>query len=304
MRDLRASRPARPFDSTSSTLPAPLFTPGTKRGIAAIGYKQYQATGAHWNLTQAQTALNHGRPHVWYDYSIPSSGDTLPVAPNGGLYMPMFWDLAGQQYSGAPAFNSANIGLAVQYAGNGGYIAFLNEAYNGTPGVTAGAVDPTVAAANWDTLATDSRVIAAGIKLIGPVWTNSAGAITWYNTFWKSITSRKPDIVAIHEYASQAQTTTQAVTTITSALAVFEAAYPRQPYALTEFAMESTATDQQMEDLFASLLPLLEQRYWLAFYTTFWGGPANITGLSGLTNHLYNDDATPTNIGNQYAAFP
>lgn len=288
--------------ATFINLPTPQFARGTKKGCAALGYKQYANNGnAFYTLAQAQSVLTNGGFHYWYDYTIPSSGDVLPT---GGTYIPMFWDLAGQQYTGAPAFNSTNIGLAVQYAGNGGYIMFLNEAYNGTPGVNAGAVDPTVAATNWDILATDSRVIAANIKLISPVWTDTAGAETWFATFWNAITSRKPDLISVHKYAGTTQNSTQAANGILGALATLRGAYPRFPYVLTEFAMQPQPTDQQQQDFLATLLPLLEEEYWLQFYNFFWCGPATITGLGGLTDHLYNDNATATVVGTSYASYP
>lgn len=217
--------------------------------------------------------------------------------------MPMFWDLLGQQFTGDNVFNSTNIGQAVTLAGNGGIIMFLNEAYNGTPGVTAGAVTPQDAATAWKTLCEDSRVQAANIRLMSPATTDSPTAQQWFRTWWGLI-DRKPDIISVHKYASSAQSTSAAVSTILSGITDTKARYPGYPIALTEFAMQFNATDLQQTDLMDSIIPTLEADPAVIMYNHFWGGPRSIPALVSYTDFLYNDDASPSNIGIHYATFP
>ncbi|HVW24153.1 MAG TPA: glycosyl hydrolase [Polyangiaceae bacterium] len=305
----RVERPPSSFEATSTEDPTSAessppfattsFAPGTKKGIAAVGYQLYPgSSGAHYTLSQGQAVLDDAKPHFWYDYTF-SESISPPVAPNGGVYMPMFWDLLGRQYRDAPVFDDAHISIAASIAGPDGYIMFLNEPYNGTPGVDAGAVDPVEAAKAWEQLASHPDVIANDIRLVAPGWTNGGNAPSWHERFWANIT-RKPDVLSVHLYTGDSVPAEQGAADILRGVRTLMAQHPGFPVMITELGIGSHPTPQQTEDLWDALIPALELEPRIAAYCWFYGGPRNIQAFSSWTTALYNDDGTPTSIGAYY----
>lgn len=269
------------------------FAAGTKRGVAGAGNGNAASyTGAVWTPTQLQSVITDCAPKVWINYTI-RSGATVP---SGGRFVPQFWDLAGAQYVGADPFNSTTIGVAVTEAGPNGWISFLNEPWQGTPGTNPGAVDPVVAAAAWDTLRTDSRVIANNIRLLSPATVDSAVPRTWMSTFLASITTRGPDAMALHKYSGDGTTTS-----IAACIADSKARFPDVPLWLTEFAVSAVGpSDATVQAFQASIGPILENEKALQYYLWFFAGPQSTTGLGSFNMSLYDDSAVVRAIGTTY----
>lgn len=274
------------------------FAAGTKKSIAGAGNgdpSTYSAGSAAWTQTQVQSVITDLNPHYWINYVLRANGTTVP----NGKFVPQFWDLDGAQYAGADAFNTTTIGVAVTEAGYDGWISFLNEPWQGTPGVNAGAVSPANAATAWDTLATDSRVLANHIHLLSPSTVDSTVGHTWMASFMGLI-HKYPDAIAIHKYSGDGTTGS-----MSACIADTKARYPGKPLWVTEFGylVASGPTDAQANAYMDAVIPILEADPAIQEYSWFFAGPQTTVGLTSFNLSLYDNSATVRAIGTHYKTF-
>jgi hypothetical protein len=158
----------------------------------------------------------------------------------------------------------------------------------------------------WEFIANDPGVIASGIKLVSPsmaLFDAADGTSNWFRAWWDAVT-RKPDVIAVHPYA----TPTDAVAALGAMIRHIDAyrnAYPGYPLWATEYGMGSNSSDAEaikFEQLVSQSLLTVPR---LLRYSYFFLGPEGYTGaLTNPNSALHNSDGSPRPLGVAFRELP
>lgn len=261
------------------------FPADSKRGISSCGSGYTAGTDVVYTQAQSQSAINHANPFWWYTYKVFKNGVTL----NRGKFVPFFPD---NTYVTSP-----NIDTAVADAGQNGYIMMYGEIDQGA----LNAITIADLATGWETMATDSRIVNANIKLVSPVLGSTISAGDRLDQFMSAIT-HPPAAMRVHTYTSNPGATPATnLTTLYLRINSTAAKYQVVPLWIGEWGYNGGhPTDQQVEDLFDVAMPAFEQDYRIQAYFYWYGGPISIAAVAPYNPgsfQLYDDSASPTPTG-------
>lgn len=163
----------------------------------------------------------------------------------------------------------------------------------------------------WETVATDSGVIAKGIKLVSPSMGPALpgdgpnGTAAWFATFMAGIT-HQPTAISIHGYGNNFTDITASVSGTLSVRNAYHTTYPSFPLWHTEFNLFDlnhiqTPTDTQVKQYMNSMAQWFDHDPVIARWSWWYGGPVSFSGASQFPNtSLYDDSGVARAIGVEY----